>query len=198
MASNWVNAQLPNAVWYSNLPTSRKQPFVPPSKRLVYQAPSASKHNRAMQTLSATNWSTRIVTLLLAGMVAGSAVFWLLKWSATTSPMRTPIDVTGVLNSDSTRIARLLGVQPSGPLETSTPLAQATYKLMGVISVGRQGQGSALISAQAKPAKPYRVGDEVSSGLVLQAVSARTVSLGSDLNTPPSITLELPLLAGQP
>lgn len=151
-----------------------------------------------MQTLSATTWSTRIVTLLLAGMVAGSAVFWLLKWSAAASPMRAPIDVTGVLNSDSSRIARLLGVQQSGPVVPGVPLAQATYKLMGVISVGRHGQGSALISAQAKPAKPYRVGDEVSTGLVLQAVSARTVSLGSDLNTPPSITLELPLLAGQP
>ncbi len=151
-----------------------------------------------MQTLPNTTWSTRIVTLLLASMVAGSAVFWILKWSATASPARTPLDVTGTLDGDSSRIARLLGVKNIGPMVTSNPLVQATYKLLGVVSVGRKGQGSALISEQAKPAKPYRVGDEVSPGLVLQSVSVRSVSLGADLNKPPSITLELPLLAGQP
>lgn len=45
-------------------------------------------------------------------------------------------------------------------------------------------------------AKPYRVGDEVVDGLVLQAVKARSVVLGRAGQTQGLITLELPLLPG--
>jgi general secretion pathway protein C len=150
-----------------------------------------------MRTASAPLWRVRLVTLLLAALAAGSAVFWALKWSNQSAPAAPTASAGGADNTNTQSIALLLGAQSSAPAPKAQVLAQATYKLLGVISVGRQGQGSALISQQGKPAKPVRVGDEVGEGLMLQSVHPRRVELGSDLNSPPSITLELPLRAGQ-
>ena len=69
-----------------------------------------------------------------------------------------------------------------------------------MIAEGRasaQGKaGSALLATTGLPAKPYRVGDEVADGLVLQAVKNRSVVLGRPGQTQGLVTLELPLLPG--
>lgn len=142
-------------------------------------------------------WRIRLVTLALGALAAGSAVYWALKWSNRSAPAPQSLSVSQPQSSNTQRIAVLLGAQASPQAAKAPSLAQSTFKLLGVIRVGRQGQGSALISTQGKPAKPVRVGDEVDRGLVLQSVGKRSAELGSDLNSPPSVTLELPLLAGQ-
>ena len=80
---------------------------------------------------------------------------------------------------------------------TATPIH---VQLLGVIAEGRasaQGHsGSALMAPTGSPAKPYRVGEEVADGLVLQAVKTRSVVLGRPGQTQGQITLELPLLPG--
>ncbi len=102
---------------------------------------------------------------------------------------------------DSQQVAALLGATPATGAEPATN-APATDKvqLLGVIADARPGSpghaGSALMALTGAAAKPYRVGDEVVDGLVLQAVKARSVVLGRAGQTQGLITLELPLLPG--
>lgn len=101
---------------------------------------------------------------------------------------------------DANQIARLLGARPVADMVSGAvlpPSASAGYKLLGVIAHGTQG-GRALMAIDGQPAKPYRVGDRVTDGLVLQSVKARSVSLGADLRSTAGITLELPPLPGVP
>jgi hypothetical protein len=46
--------------------------------------------------------------------------------------------------------------------------------------------------------KPYRVGDPVADGLVLQSIKARSVTLGPEGSASGALTLELPPLPGLP
>jgi len=73
-------------------------------------------------------------------------------------------------------------------------------QLLGVIAESRASSqsnaGSALLATTGSPTKPYRVGDEVADGLVLQAVKNRSVVLGRPGQTQGVVTLELPLLPG--
>lgn len=150
-----------------------------------------------MQTTQASVWPARLVTLLLAALTTGSATYWSLKWVNQAMPARDSLRAASTERSSTQRLAQLLGAQTSPGPQKIEVLAQATYRLLGVIQVGRQGRGSALISQQGKPAKPVRVGEAVGEGLILQAVHQRRAEIGVDLKSPPSITLELPLLAGQ-
>ena len=103
--------------------------------------------------------------------------------------------------ADSAKIATLLGASLAAekPPVVSTSSA---YKLMGVIAeggIGQQGaRGSALISVEGALAKPYRVGDEIADGLVLQSVHARSAVLGRAGQSGNGLTLELPQLPGMP
>jgi general secretion pathway protein C len=51
----------------------------------------------------------------------------------------------------------------------------------------------ALISVDGKPARYFRIGSVVEAGLVLKAVSARSVELSPSVGAPASFKLELPL-----
>ena len=158
----------------------------------MLQSPSLSNPNR---------WFTGLFTLLLAAAAAASAVFWVLQW-----PGKTPTGLavvstqpTPVINSQV--VARLLGAGSAAASDPAgTPPAPSDVQLLGVIAEGRassQGKaGSALMATTDSPAKPYRVGDEVADGLVLQAVKARSVVLGRPGQTQGQVTLELPLLPG--
>jgi hypothetical protein len=99
---------------------------------------------------------------------------------------------------DTRKVAQLLGASRfaanAGDTATTVSLA-SNYKLLGVIAVG-QHNGSALISAGDKAAKPFRVGEHVSDDLVLLAVNARSVTLAPNLKEPAVVTLELPLTPG--
>jgi general secretion pathway protein C len=66
-------------------------------------------------------------------------------------------------------------------------------QLLGVIA-GQSGQGSALLAIDGQAPKPYRVGQTVSEGLVLQRLDARRAQLGATLNGPTLRELKLPHL----
>ena len=97
---------------------------------------------------------------------------------------------------DPVALARVLGgglptsVEPATP---AVPIAATRLTLVGVVATSRQA-GTALISVDGKPARPYRVGAKVEDGLVLYSVGPRRASLAASANGPPSLTIELPLL----
>jgi general secretion pathway protein C len=66
------------------------------------------------------------------------------------------------------------------------------FTLLGVVAES-DGGGAALISVDGKPPKPYRVGAALDEGLVLQSVQARRAAIGASMQSPPAVTLELPL-----
>lgn len=148
-----------------------------------------------MQVKSPEFWRLRLVTFLLAALAASSVGYWALKWSTSTSTglTRTTLLEPATRPINSAQIARLLGATPGSG--SPTPQVQTKYKLLGVITLGPH-RGSALIAMDDKPAKPYRVGEQISEDLVLQSVQARSALLGAHLQGTTSITLELPLMPG--
>ena len=94
---------------------------------------------------------------------------------------------------DGTALARLLGAVPAGP---AAPVAVAApssrFALLGVLSGRSSGGGAALISLDGKPARPFRVGAQVDSGLVLQSLGPRQASLGASVDGPTTVRLEMP------
>jgi len=138
-------------------------------------------------------WGTRLATLALAALAAGSAVYWVLKWPAApvqVSTAETPLAAT----VDSAAVARALGggAAPVASLNAVAP-ASSRFVLAGVVSGGVH-RGAALIAVDGKPAKPYREGAVVGEQWVLSAVQPRRVVLapqgGSAADA--GITLELP------
>ena len=158
----------------------------------MLQSPSLSNPNR---------WLTGLFTLFLAAAAAASAVFWVLQWPGKTSTALSAVSTQPAAAINSQHVARLLGAgaEAQEPQDAS-PSAPSPVQLLGVIALGQarsQGQdGSALLATNGAGAKPYRVGDEVADGLVLQAVKPRSVVLGRPGQTQGRIILELPLLPG--
>jgi general secretion pathway protein C len=119
-------------------------------------------------------WWTRLATLALAALAAGSAVYWVLKWpavplqvSAPEAPLAAPVDGAAV--------ARALGGGAAAVAVEAAP-ASSRFVLVGVVTGGMH-RGAALIAVDGKPAKPYRVGAVVSEQWVLSAVQPRRVVL---------------------
>jgi general secretion pathway protein C len=67
--------------------------------------------------------------------------------------------------------------------------------LIGVIAQGSQ-RGSALIAVDGEPAKPFRVGEAVTDGMLLRSVESRRVTLAPEMTGNQGVTLELPPLPG--
>jgi general secretion pathway protein C len=144
-----------------------------------------------MKTNANSIWWTRIVTFVVAGLVAASVTYWTLKGTSVAAPSQAvPVAVDSV-SVDSHAVARALG----GGLivaAVQAPAIGSRYTLAGVVA-DRSSGGAALISVDGKPAKPVRVGAPVEGGLVLQSVAARRAVLASSLDAPAQVTLELPL-----
>ncbi len=140
-------------------------------------------------------------TLLVWGAVAFSAVTWGLRWSATgAAPSNATTAAQALPDLDVSAAARSLGAAPVQA--AAAPTLASRFQLQGVMA-GSPNAGAALIAVDGKPAKPYRVGAELESGLVVQSVQGRRAVLASDLSSPPVLTLELPplrpnLLAQEP
>lgn len=156
-----------------------------------------------MQAANPSRWGPRLLTLVLWALSTASATFWLLKWSSQPGPVREVITRSAplVTPGQQTAVAELLGGRTAGGNSVaiaSPATAQANLRLAGVIRIGEKGQGSALIQQADTPAKPYRVGEPVAEGLVLQSVSGHSAQLGAKLGSPALINLELPIKPAQP
>lgn len=151
---------------------------------------------------SGTNrWSNRLLTLSLAAAAAASVVFWVLQWPGKApAPLATVADTPAAV-IDSNQIARLLGAGSAADAGAQNNAAEQTdIELLGVIAPGKpnapDNAGSALLAVSEAPARPYRVGDEVADGLVLQTIKSRSVVLGRPGQSQGLVTLDLPLLPG--
>ena len=131
-----------------------------------------------------------VVTLLVWGGVAFSAVTWGLRWSATgASPSNATSAVQALPEVDAAAAARTLGAAPAP--EVAAPSLASRFQLQGVLT-GGPNEGAALISVDGKAAKPFRVGAMVAEGLVLQSTQGRRISLGAAMNGPQILVLDLP------
>jgi general secretion pathway protein C len=100
---------------------------------------------------------------------------------------------------DSAALASGLG----GGITAATPESVAPapsinasrFVLTGVVAATAKSQGIALIAVDGKPARPYRIGGQVTDGVVLQSVDSRLAVLASEADAPAGLTLELPKLA---
>ncbi len=131
-----------------------------------------------------------VVTLLVWGAVAFSAVTWGLRWSATgAAPSNATAAAQTLPEVDATAAARSLGAAPVQA--AAAPTLASRFQLQGVMS-GGPNAGAALIAVDGKPAKPYRVGAVVADGMVLQSVEGRRISVGASMDGPQILVLELP------
>ncbi len=157
-------------------------------------------------------WWPRLAAFGLSALAAGSAVFWVLKWPAS-QPATSLQSAASPISQGADRdvIARALGANAATPGASSSSVARAApavvdassrMALVGVVANAKNG-GSALISIDGKPARPFRVGAAVDGDWLLQSVAPRRAvlsSLGNGANSSGaagannSVTLELPTL----
>jgi general secretion pathway protein C len=131
-----------------------------------------------------------VVTLLVWGAVAFSAVTWGLRWSATgVAPSNATTAAQALPEVDVSAAARTLGAAPVQV--AAAPTLASRFQLQGVMA-GGPNAGAALIAVDGKLAKPYRVGAVVADGMVLQSAEGRRVTLGAAMDGSQALVLELP------
>jgi len=132
-----------------------------------------------------------VLAFLVWGAVAFSAVTGGLRWSSDSTLIPIEVAATNALaEPDPQLVLRGLG----GGLSSapSRPDVASRIQLVGVLAAEKMDQGVAVLAVDGQPTKPYRVGQAVTDDLVLQATRARQAMLGSRIDGPPSLTLELP------
>ena len=144
-----------------------------------------------------TAWAPALVTTAVWTALGLSAVAWgLALWPSDRQPLAVSVaslEAAPVPLVQAADIARVLGTHSASP--SSSPVAAApTAVRMSLLGVAMAGKANAIavISLDGQPAKPFHVGDTVSTGLVLQAVTSTHALLGAALKSPTLSTLELP------
>ena len=140
----------------------------------------------------------RLVAFVIWAAVAASAMFWILRLSA--SSPAAPVHTVAVSAAAPPRgdLTRLFGAEPAAAggeaVAAESPLS-SRFKLLGVAAPRQGGDriGLALIAVDGKPARSYAVGAAVDGELVLQSVHARGARLGAT-GAVPQVTLDLPAL----
>lgn len=164
------------------------------------KAPAFGHSGFLMESPAALQNTSRRGPALVAGVLwlaAGlSAGYWALQ-ALGRSPV-TPLAVTAPasIQVDSLAVARVLGDQPVASAAPAAPTG-TQYQLQGVVAATAAG-GAALIAVNGQPPRPYRVGAALEGGLVLQAVSRRSVRLGASMSGPATVELTLPESAAAP
>ncbi|MBU6224843.1 MAG: general secretion pathway protein C [Burkholderiales bacterium] len=134
----------------------------------------------------------RLTSLLVWAVVAYSAVVFALQWGG-----GVPVDavVAGSEQKqvspdvDSLSASKALG---AAPVQSASASLASRFVLVGVMD-GGPSQGVALISVDGKPAKPYRLGQTVSDGLVVVGTGPKKAELGPQMGVTSSLVLELPI-----
>ncbi len=156
-------------------------------------------HNPRMQMAANHVWWPRLAAFVLAALAAGSAVFWALKWPASlpASTLQVPAGQRQS-GTDPALLARALGANPASAAPAAKPVvavadASSRLTLVGVVANARNG-GTALISVDGKPARPFRVGAQIEGEWTLQSVAQRRAVLSGREGGEAAFTLELPVL----
>lgn len=137
-------------------------------------------------------WPSAVVTFGLWSAAVAVMVFWGLRLAAPPDAPPPPVVAApqaGVI--DPTVVARLLGAVTGEAPVVSAPEAASRFALLGVVADTLQ-RGIALIAVDGQPPRPFRVGARVAEGYVLQAVGARSATVGAQANAASAFTLQLP------
>ena len=135
-------------------------------------------------------WVTRLVTLALAALAAGSAAYWVLQWPSSAAPLA-PAQVVALAVPDTAAVGRALGGGAiAQPTANADVLASSRFVLTGVVT-GGANHGAALIAVDGKPARAFRVGAVVSDPWVLRSVEPRRAVLGGSAGA--DMALDLPV-----
>jgi general secretion pathway protein C len=136
-------------------------------------------------------WAVAGATFVLWALVAGSAVYWGLKFTARGGAVAAvPVATHTGAPADPVAVARLLGANPAAAAQA--PSVASRFALVGVVASSTH-QGAALIAVDGKPAKPFRIGAALDDHLILQSVESRRAVLAESPGGPAVVTLELPL-----
>jgi general secretion pathway protein C len=142
----------------------------------------------------------RLSTLAIWLAAVAGAVFWGLKFMPSpTAPANTAV-VGGqtTLPADSSALARGLGgglaplvasAEPQAPVVSTIDAAR--FVLTGIVTGPSSRQNLALIAMDGKPARPYRVGAQLTDGVVLASVNRYEVTLAPSRGAPAGATLQL-------
>ncbi len=157
-------------------------------------------HNPRMQMAGNQVWWPRLAAFVLAALAAGSAVYWALKWPASrpATALHLP-PAQRYAAADPALLARALGASPASAAPALAQPAMAAVAassrltLVGVVANARNG-GTALISVDGKPARPFRVGAQIDGEWTLQSVAQRRAVLSGREGGDAAVTLELPVL----
>jgi general secretion pathway protein C len=138
----------------------------------------------------------RLVTALIWVLVAASGTFWGVKLFAHEAAM--PAQSAAASSSSpslpgTSDVARLLGaITLDTGSSDQAPALKSRLRLVGVIPTQRGGaSGIALIAADGKMARAFRVGASVDGAMVLQSVAFRSANIGPAQGSP-AVVLELP------
>ena len=148
---------------------------------------------------SGASWGLRLATFALWVLAGASLVYWGLRLTQRPLPPAAAAAPPAVHAPDAQALGVLLGV-PSAVAVTSAAAPEAVpgsrFALVGVVAGRHSGGGAALIAVDGKPPKPYRVGMQVESVLVLQSVGAREARLGAALGGASAQVLSMPVPPG--
>lgn len=143
-----------------------------------------------MVTNSHSIWGVRLATLGIWALAAASLAYWGLRLSAHAPALAVPVAAPAAPAPDAQALARLLGALPAQAAVAAS--ASSRFALVGVLAGRTSGGGAALIAVDGKPARPFRAGATVESGLVLQSLGPRQAYLGASADGPATLTLEIP------
>ncbi len=148
-------------------------------------------------------WGMPVLTLAIWLALGWSSVDWVLRARQLTSPGTamaasvTPPSIEGLAPGASPigpEVGRLLGATPANAASpvAAAPSLASRLKLVGVASSGAQ-RGAALIGIDGQAPKPFRIGQAVIDGLLLQSVDRAGARLGAEMGGPPVLQLDMPL-----
>jgi general secretion pathway protein C len=118
-------------------------------------------------------------------------MYWFLRWPVVADLGTRVAQVAAeeaAVPSDTKALAQLLG---AGNSSAAGPVASGGRFVLSGVVAGAAGHGAAVISIDGGPNKAYRVGSQVTEGLVLQSVVARRAMLAPSAQAPVTQTLEL-------
>ena len=141
-------------------------------------------------------WPAALGTTCVWALAAASVMFWGLRLAAPPESAAPPALVSAPVAVDPVEVAKLFGAVPA-PAASLAPDAGNRLVLLGVVADGDM-RGAALIAVDGKPPRPYRVGQQVGDGYVLQSVDVRAATLGAGPDTPPLFNLQMPKPASAP
>jgi len=144
-----------------------------------------------------TPWKLRLATCALWTLAGASATYWGLRLSAlpheraNTTATALP---TEPLTIDAKSLARLLGGSQNTAVASPTtapPAPSNRLVLQGILAGTQSSSGAALIAINGQPAKPYRIGAEITPGLVLQSLERKQARLGTTVQGKAVLVLDI-------